>query len=308
MSEPVVLLVGANGQLGFELYRSLQPLGQVIATTREGLPGTEPLDLARTEMIDTLVEQLRPTFIVNAAAYTAVDAAEEEPETARLINAVAPGRLAEAAAGCGALMVHFSTDYVFDGSARRPYTEDDEPRPVNAYGKSKLEGERAVTAAGGACLVLRTSWLYGARGRNFLCTMLGLGARRETVQVVDDQVGSPTSVRCLAAATAQILAQARANDREWLSARLGLYHLSASGACTWAEFAAAIFADSQWLAPTHTRVAPISSAQFGARAARPGYSVLSNERVLRRFGLRLPEWRTQLRLVLAECTPHEGGA
>lgn len=276
-----LLVTGSNGQVGRELVRTLAPLGEVVASDRAGA------DLARPDELVAAVRAARPAIIVNAAAYTAVDRAESEPEVARAVNAVAPGILAEEAKRLGALLVHYSTDYVFDGSKPAPYTEDDAPRPLNVYGRTKLEGEQAIRAADGRHLILRTSWVYGPRGSNFLLTMLRLGKEREELRVVDDQLGAPTSSAAIAEATARILGSAEAS---------GLFHLTASGRTSWHGFAAAIMRE----AGLSTRVVPIRSSEYPMAAKRPLNSVLSNDRLAATFGFRPSSWEDQL----AACMRH----
>lgn len=276
-----LLVTGSNGQVGRELVRTLAPLGEVVASDRAGA------DLARPDELVAAVRAARPAIIVNAAAYTAVDRAESEPEVARAVNAVAPGILAEEAKRLGALLVHYSTDYVFDGSKPAPYTEDDAPRPLNVYGRTKLEGEQAIRAADGRHLILRTSWVYGPRGSNFLLTMLRLGKERDELRVVDDQLGAPTSSAAIAEATARILGSAEAS---------GLFHLTASGRTSWHGFAAAIMRE----AGLSTRVVPIRSSEYPMAAKRPLNSVLSNDRLAATFGFRPSSWEDQL----AACMRH----
>ena len=278
-----ILLLGRNGQVGWELERALAPLGRVTAL------GRGEADLSCPEALRRAVRDLRPRWIVNAAAYTAVDRAEEEPEAAFAANAAAPGVLAEEARRVGAVLVHYSTDYVFDGRKAAPYVEDDAPNPLNVYGRSKLEGERAVQAAGCDHLVLRTTWVYGTRGKNFLLTMLRLMAERDEVRVVADQAGAPTWSRMIAEATAAIMARRAA------AAPSGVYHLTAGGEATWHGFAQAM-RDEAGLA---AKVTPISTAEYPTPAARPAYSVLDNGRLQAEFGVCLPEWRDSLRLAMA---------
>ncbi len=292
-----LLLVGADGQLGYELARALAPLGTVIPTTRRGvLPGgavCRSLDLADHAAIDALVREIRPRWIVNAAAYTQVDRAEDEADLAHAINGAAPGALGRAAAAVGATVLHYSTDYVFDGTSRRPYREDDAVGPVSVYGRSKLAGEQALAASGAQHLILRTAWVYGARGINFLRTMLRLAGEREHLRVVDDQVGAPTSARTIAAASAAIIV---ADDAGKRGKRERLFHLSAAGAVSWHGFACAIFARAErarLLARVPT-VEAIPTCAFPTRARRPAYSVLDNTRLYEAFGLCLPSWEAQL--------------
>ena len=225
----LILLTGINGQLGWELQRTLAPLGTVVGLDRA------QLDLSQPEMIRTVVREYRPDIIVNPAAYTAVDKAEAEPEQAHAINATAPGVLAEEAKKLGALLVHYSTDYVFDGGKTDPYSEDDRPNPQSVYGRSKLAGEDAVRASGCAHVILRTSWVYGVHGGNFVKTVLRLARERDELRIVADQFGAPTWARRLALGSAEILRQCRANPDD--ASRLGLFHLTAAGRTNWHEYA-----------------------------------------------------------------------
>jgi dTDP-4-dehydrorhamnose reductase len=289
-----ILLTGANGQVGWELQRSLAPLGEVIACNRSRL------DLADPDTLRQRVRAIAPEAIVNAAAYTAVDKAESEPELARAINAIAPGVLAEEAQHLGAVLVHYSTDYVFDGTKPEPYTESDPPNPLNGYGRTKLEGERAIGASGCRHLTLRTSWVYGAHGNNFVLTMLRLGREGRQLRIVDDQIGAPTWSREIAQATATLLAQpelaAPGAD--------GLYHLTASGTTSWFGFAEAIFASKEMarmgIAPPALEAIPTSAYPTPAR--RPANSRLDCGRLERRAGIRLAPWDAALARCLAEVT------
>lgn len=279
-----ILLTGTNGQVGFELARTLAPLGEVHGFDRA------KLDLADPDALVRACRDVKPALIVNAAAYTAVDRAESEPEVARAINGRAPGVLAQEAKRLGAVLVHFSTDYVFSGGRRTPYEEDDPAGPLNEYGRSKLAGERAIAASGCKHLVFRTTWVYGPRGRNFLLTMLSLAATREELRVVADQRGAPTSSLFLAEATARAI---RSIPRSGVAS--GIYHLSAAGETTWAGFATAIFARAAtrpgFRAP---RVIPIASSEYPTPARRPAYSVLSNRRFREAFGFAPEGWEAQL--------------
>lgn len=288
-----ILLTGRDGQVGHELARHLDPLGEVHAFDRAAL------DLADPDALVAACRAVRPALIVNAAAYTAVDKAESDPGPAHAVNAMAPGILADEARRLGAVLVHFSTDYVFDGAKRTPYVETDATAPLNEYGRSKLAGERAIAESGCRHLVLRTGWVYGPRGRNFLLTMLSLAATREEVRVVADQRGAPTTSRFLAEATVRAI---RAIPPAGVDS--GLYHLSAAGETTWAGFAQAIFERAArrpgFRAP---RVIPIASAQYPTPARRPAYSVLSHARFVRAFGFEPSPWESQLDACLARLPP-----
>jgi dTDP-4-dehydrorhamnose reductase len=282
-----ILLTGPRGQVGYELERCLQGLGEVVALDRARM------DLSDLDQVRDTVRALRPGLIVNAAAYTAVDRAESEPALAYRVNAQAPGVMAQEARALGAAMVHFSTDYVFDGNKDGPYVETDATAPLNVYGRTKLQGEQAVAGAGIPHLILRTSWVYGMRGHNFLMTMLRLAAERGEVRVVADQHGAPTWSRTVAQASAQVLAQARAGGPGWWIENSGIYHLSCQGSTTWSGFAEAIMAASG----TACRVTPITSEAYPTAAPRPRNSQLDSGRLVSRFG-RLPNWREALALCL----------
>src|SRR5262252_5510729 len=282
-----LLVTGANGQVGWELDHSLAALGNVIALDRW------QCDLSRPERLPKLIRNLKPDVIVNAAAYTAVDDAEREERLATTVNGTAVDVMAQEARRTGALLVHYSTDYVFDGLKDAPYEEEDPPHPVNAYGRSKLAGESALGQAGGAYLILRTSWVYSARGRNFLRTMLALMRERDELKIVADQIGAPTSAAQIAQATAAVIvvaARERA-DRRFAS---GLFHLTASGATSWHGFAAAILVGATrhgLLAPARAcRLVPVASEEYPRPAARPKNSRLACDRLHQRFGIALPEW------------------
>lgn len=288
-----ILVTGVNGQVGFELARTLQGLGTVVALDR-GV-----LDLADPDRIRAVMREIRPTLIVNPAAYTAVDKAERERDLAIAINGVAPGVLAEEAKRLGAPLIHYSTDYVFDGMKDGEYTETDPTCPQNVYGESKLAGEVAIAASGAAHLIFRTSWVYGARGRNFMLTMLRLGNERSELKVVSDQIGAPTWSNTIATLTSHVVAQANSvqDVTQWWSERSGVYHLSASGATSWHGFASAIFE----LAGGETRpiVLPISTAEYPVPATRPANSRMSGDKLQEVFGLRAPDWKEALGLCLA---------
>lgn len=284
-----ILLTGINGQLGWELQRTLQALGTVIALDRT------QLDLANPDQIRAVLSEIKPAIIINPAAYTAVDKAESETELATAINATAPGVLAEAAKQLDALLVHYSTDYVFDGSKLSPYTEDDPTGPINLYGRSKLAGEQAIQSTGCRHLIFRTSWVYGLRGQNFLNTMLRLANERDELRVVADQVGAPTWSRMLAETTA--LALARHDGQQ------GLYHLAASGATSWHGFATAIISNAyrRGLLDKNPPVRRITSADFPTPARRPANSRLCCDRLQDDFSLWQPDWEAALQLCLASC-------
>lgn len=284
-----ILLTGVNGQVGWELRRTLAPLGEVIAADRS------ELDLADTAGIRPRVAAIAPDLIVNPAAYTAVDRAESEPDLAYAINAAAPGELA----ACGVPLVHFSTDYVFDGRKTGAYTEADTPNPLGVYGASKLAGELAVARAGVPHLILRTAWVYGLRGRNFLLTMQRLARERESLSVVDDQVGAPTWSRLVAEATALVIARwlARCNP----AANSGVYHLTCGGSTSWHGFTAAILARMAAHGETGlARLTAIPSSGYPTPAARPANSRLDCTRLADTFGVRLPPWDAALALCLEE--------
>ena len=282
MERPAILLTGADGQVGFELKRLLATSGEIVAADRK------TLDLAVPDAIVAVVRRVKPSLIVNAAAYTAVDRAESEPERARAVNARAPGILAEEAKRASAVLVHYSTDYVFDGNRTTPYPEDAPTAPLNVYGLTKLEGEQAIAAAGARAIVLRTSWVYGLRGKNFLLTMRKLAAERDELKVVCDQIGVPNWSRTLAAATARIVGA----GLPALAERSGLYHLSCSGEASWYDFARAILGDGP-----KPRVVPITTPEYPTPARRPAYGVLATSRFESAFGFAPPRWQD----ALAEC-------
>ncbi len=251
------------------------------------------MDLSDLDQVRDVIRREKPGLIVNPAAYTAVDKAESEPQLAHRINAEAPGLMAQEAKLLGAAMVHYSTDYVFDGSAPAARVEDDATGPLNVYGASKLAGEQAIAAAGIPHLIFRTSWVYGMRGKNFLLTMLRLAKERDELRVVADQHGAPTWSRTIADTTALVLSQAHAGGREWWVQNSGVYHLSAQGQTTWFEFTQAIIE----AAALECRVLPITSAEYPVPARRPQYSVLSSERLMARF-CHLPDWKEALHLCM----------
>jgi dTDP-4-dehydrorhamnose reductase len=290
-----LLVTGKNGQVGWELQRSLQCLGDVIAVDRA------QFDLARPETLTERLEELAPDVVVNAAAYTAVDKAESEEALATRVNGESPGVIAAWAAQRGALLLHYSTDYVFDGAGTVPWLPTDAPAPLSAYGRSKLAGEAAVIAATGDHLILRTSWVFASRGRNFLLTMLRLAEEREELRVVDDQWGAPTSARLIADVTAQVIARAITERRDG-EFKSEIAHLTASGATTWHAFAAAILdVAKQAGRPVKTKsIAAIPSSAYPTPARRPRNSCLDCRSLERRFGLALPGWERGLRLCIEE--------
>ncbi|MBR8368474.1 dTDP-4-dehydrorhamnose reductase [Burkholderia cenocepacia] len=291
--EPTILVTGVNGQVGFELLRSLQGLGRVMACDRS------MLDLSDLDRVRSVVRELKPSIIVNPAAYTAVDTAETDVDAARRLNAEVPRAFAEEAARLGAALVHYSTDYVFDGTKEGTYVETDATNPQNVYGLTKFEGEQAIAATGCAHLILRTSWVYGRRGKNFLRTMLKLGSERPQLRVVADQVGAPTWSKTIATATAHIVAQAlAADDADWWSKRSGVYHFTSAGATSWHGFAEAIF--TQAMGEHAPKVLPIPASDYPVPAKRPSNSRLSHDKLTEAFGLRLPDWADALKLCLSE--------
>jgi dTDP-4-dehydrorhamnose reductase len=306
--KPTILLLGKNGQVGAELLSSLPLIGEVTALDRE------KLNLCNQDDIRNAIGRVRPRIIVNAAAYTAVDLAEKEEAQARSVNAEAPRVMAEEAKKIGALLVHYSTDYVFDGAKNTPYTEDDPTNPLSAYGRTKLEGEAAIRESGAAHLIFRTEWVYGRRGRNFLLTILRLASEREELRIVRDQIGAPTWCREIARGTAAVIARAATAGEDFLLSHRGIFHMTAGGTTSWHGFAEAIVAEARTVreqAPWMTkatgghaivtqRVAPITTQEYPTPARRPANSLLANERLFSEFGVRLPDWRVQLKEVFAE--------
>jgi len=296
-----ILVTGKNGQLGWELQKALRYLGDVIALSRE------QLDLTDFQGIRRKVRETRPDIVVNAAGYTAVDQAEDHSEAARLINAIAPAVLAEEAKKIQALFIHYSTDYVFDGAKASPYVESDPTNPLNVYGRTKLEGEKAIEAIGGSYLIFRTSWLYALRGQNFVFSILRLARDRDEVRVVDDQIGVPNWSRVIAEATAQVAAEAwRHIDAETFGDLKGIYHLSGAGAISWFEFAREILKVAGDCNRTEAAQRPpgkivnISTAEYSSRTTRPKYSVLSSAKLQRTFGIVPSRWDEQLRRAFSE--------
>jgi dTDP-4-dehydrorhamnose reductase len=294
-----LLVVGHLGQVGVELQRTLAPLGEL------SLADKESVDLAQPSTVRELLHRTRPDVVVNAAAYTAVDQAESEPELAHAINGIAPGILAEETARRGALLIHYSSDYVFDGSKPSPWLESDVPNPMNVYGKSKLAGEKAIAVVGGRHYVFRTSWVYAQHGSNFLRTILRLAFERDELRIVDDQIGAPTSARALAEATALAIrlnvdprtGEERQDRPEY---GYGLYHMTCAGQTSWFGFAQEFLGWVTARLPGQrlARCVPIPSSEYPLAARRPRNSVLSNQRLRDAFGLELPEWRAALHEVM----------
>jgi dTDP-4-dehydrorhamnose reductase len=294
-----ILLIGSTGQVGWELQRSLTPLGHVLAVSSTS-PGLA-LDLRHPHRIQEVIREVRPHLIVNAAAYTAVDRAESEPEQAHEINAIAPGILAEEAKAVGATLVHYSTDYVFNGQATTPYGEEATPDPLNVYGKTKLAGEQAIAAVGGSYLILRTSWVYGVRGRNFLNTVFRLAQTHPQLRIVKDQWGSPTWSRTIADSTSFILSRALLLNSPVLAVESGIYHLTSTGVTTWYGFAQKILALAPPPADTPFKeLCGITTPEYPTPAQRPAYSVLNTDKVQRQFGLHLPPWEEALTRVISD--------
>lgn len=291
-----ILLFGKNGQLGWELQRALAPLGELIALDREGA-GSLRGDLSRPDDIATTVREVSPDVIVNAAAYTAVDKAESEASLARTINAEAVGRMAEEAARLSACLIHFSTDYVFDGSGRDPWRESDQTGPLSVYGRTKVEGEEAIRASACRHLIFRTSWVYAARGSNFAKTMLRLAAERERLSVIDDQFGAPTGAELIADVSAHALRPVQAG-----SAPGGTYHLAASGETSWHGYASFVIDTAKRLGRelSVSEIAPIPTAEYPTPACRPLNSRLDTTRLRDAFELKLPDWRTGVERMMRE--------
>lgn len=290
-----LLVTGASGQVGWELSRSLTPLGEVVALDRR------QCDFSRPELLPSLIRSINPDVVVNAAGYTAVDKAEHEEKLATTVNGTAVGVIAEESRKAGILLVHYSTDYVFDGVKQTPYTEDDAPNPINAYGRSKLAGDIAIRQADGAYVVLRTSWVYASRKHNFLRTILRLARKGEDLRIVADQIGAPTWARDIADATALIIQAVRLEQAQGPFAS-GVFNLTASGATSWYEFAKAILEDANRhaLLQRMPQLEPISSGEYPTPAARPKNSRLAGDRLSKRFGIALPHWKQGLALCIDE--------
>lgn len=296
---PRILLLGRGGQVGHELIAALSPLGEVVAVDRNAA------DLGDPESVRALVRRYRPRAVVNAAAYTAVDQAEREPELAARVNGMAPGILAEESEALGACLIHYSTDYVFDGSKPGPYNEDDPPRPLSSYGRSKLAGETAIAAAARRYLILRTCWVAGAHGANFLKTMLRLAGERDSLRVVNDQWGAPTTARLIAEVTARILEimlGVPAGDPRW-----GVYHLAATGETSWHGYACYVIERARALGArlkaTPDSILPIPTAAYPTPALRPANSRLDTTRLRNVFQVQLPGWQHGVDQVLEQLYP-----
>ncbi len=295
-----ILLLGPNGQVGWELQRSLAPLGEVLALDRHSTEACG--DLSQPEALVQTVLNFQPQVIVNAAAHTAVDKAESEPDLARLLNATAPGALAQAAQAVGAWLVHYSTDYVFNGQGQRPWLEDDATEPLSVYGQTKLEGERLIAASGCKHVIFRTSWVYASRGGNFAKTMLRLAQERERLTVIDDQFGAPTGADLIADVSAHAIRQVTASDADANCS--GIYHLVAAGQTSWHGYAQHVIETARRLAPEKNwqvqEIAPVPSSAFVTPARRPHNSRLNTHKLQTTWGLQLPDWQRGVDRMLAE--------
>ena len=279
-----ILLTGKNGQVGWELNRSLSTLGTIFAL------GRDQIDLAKPEKLGSVIQEIKPNIIINAAAYTAVDKAESEPELAMTVNGIAPGVIAEEAKKIGAGMIHYSTDYVFDGKATSPYKEEDAPCPLNIYGKSKLAGDQAVMQANIPHIILRTAWVYSLRGSNFLLTMQKLAQSKNQIKVVDDQIGSPTWSRAIAEGTARILEHCRSTGKSKIFSHSGVFNMSCGGETSWFGFAKKILE----LSGENTELIPIPTIEYPTPTARPESSLLSNRKLKQVFHHEMPHWQDAL--------------
>jgi len=304
--KPKILLTGKNGQVGHDLQHFLPALGEVVAFDRQGL------DLSKPAKIREVIRRIQPSIIVNAAAYTAVDRAENEESLAHAVNAEAPAIMSEEAKKIGAVVVHYSTDYVFDGTKTTPYQENDPTNPLNVYGRTKLGGEQAIRSSGVNHLIFRTAWVYATRGKNFLLTILRLATQREELRIVGDQIGAPSWSRGIASSTMRVLQQLLQktnNSQGWDKNLSGTYHMTAAGETNWFEFTTAILEHAskegsqpaEWITAATSgnplltrRVLPIKTAEYPTPAKRPAYSVLSNSLLQTVFGIKLSDWKTQL--------------
>ena len=279
-----ILLTGKNGQVGWELNHSLSKLGTVFSMGRDNM------DLSKPETLRPVIQDIRPDIIINAAAYTAVDKAESEPDLAMIVNGIAPGVIAEEAKKIGAGMIHYSTDYVFDGKATSPYKEEDAPCPLNIYGKSKLAGDQAVMQANIPHIILRTAWVYSLRGSNFLLTMQKLAQSKNQIKVVDDQIGSPTWSRAIAEGTARILEHCRSTGKSKIFSHSGVFNMSCGGETSWFGFAKKILE----LSGENTELIPIPTIEYPTPTARPESSLLSNRKLKQVFHHEMPHWQDAL--------------
>jgi dTDP-4-dehydrorhamnose reductase len=291
-----ILLTGKNGQVGWELNRSLSRLGTIFAL------GRNDMDLSKPESLGPVIQDIRPDIIINAAAYTAVDKAESESELAMTVNGIAPGVIAEEAKKIGAGMIHYSTDYIFDGKANSPYKEESATCPLNVYGKSKLAGEKAVAQASKNHIILRTSWVYSLRGRNFLLTMQKLSQTRNLIKIVDDQIGCPTWARTIAEGTAHILKQGLKGStvKSSIFPHPGIFHMSCEGKTSWFGFAKTILELSGL--SEGIEVLPIPTIEYPTPAVRPRYSLLSNRKLKQVFHHKMPQWQDTLQKCLISAS------
>ena len=288
-----ILLLGKNGQLGWELERTLAPLGAVVAM------GHAEADLSQLELLPKIVADVRPKLVVNAAAYTDVDRAESEPDQATVVNATAPGVLAEAARQIGAALIHFSTDYVFDGTKGAPYDESDEPNPINAYGRSKLDGEHSIQRVGGAYLILRTSWVYSLRHENFVTKVLRWARDQDEMRIVDDQIGSPTWARMLAEATSLAIGSNGEDAISSLMDHHGIYHVAGSGWASRYDLACAILSlDPKAEEHAFRELNRATTDEFPTAARRPHFLALNDASFRTTFGLGLPDWKVTMQMAL----------
>lgn len=295
--EPVILITGENGQVGWELQRSVNHLGKVVAV------GRDTLDLSNPDNIRALIREVKPDIILNAAAYTEVDKAEVEKDLAHQINGVAPGILAEEAKSVNALLVHYSTDYIFDGEKDSPYTESDAPNPINFYGETKLAGEKAIQAVDCDYLIMRTSWVYASRGNNFLLSILRLASERDELSIVADQIGSPTPAKLVADITADLIAQSTVERKQGIF-QSGIYHLTSTGDTSWYSFANKVIDVAKAVLTGRDLVVksilPIKSTAYPTPAKRPLNSCLSTEKISSRYDIDLPDWEQQVELCIKE--------
>lgn len=291
-----ILLFGKNGQVGWELHRSLQPLGEIVALGRNDADFSDP------ESLRHIINNIKPDVIVNAVAYTAVDNAESEEDLATTINGTAPGVLAEEASKVNALLVHYSTDYIFDGTSNRPYLESDAPNPINAYGRSKLAGERAIQSSGCNFVILRTSWVYASRGSNFLQTIIRLAKEKNELKIIDDQIGTPTWARYIADSTSCLISKIL-NDQVSGNIEINeIFHLVNEGHCSWYQFADEIVSRLKVIDQNiKTEVKPISSDQYASVADRPKHTVLCTDKIQREMLLKNIHWDSAVELCIDEC-------